>query len=216
MPRILAIGAHLDDVELGCGGVLALAARRQYPVAVVVVTRSSYVGLSTVRGREDAVREGRAALQVLGLAEPIELDYPTMDIPDTSDVVMRIERVINEFEPTVIFTHDVFSTHQDHRRTGWSSLSAGRKVPSILAFESMTPSASLPRPFRPQLYVDVSVTIEQKLEAIRRHDTQVRRYGNEWIRAISARATLRGWEARVDYAEAFEVLRLTCSLEGLE
>jgi len=62
--------------------------------------------------------------------------------------------------------------------------------------------------FRPQVYVDITDAIDVKLEALRRHESQYRKYGDDWIEAVKARARFRGYEMGAGFAEAFELVRM--------
>ena len=135
------------------------------------------------------------------------LDFETKDIPFISSVVEAIERTLDDFRPDVILTHWPFDTHQAHRNTALSTVAAGRYFTSILMYEPMMPSGRSYVGFRPQIYVDISASIDQKLESLRAHASQFRKYGTAWVEAVEARSRLRGFEAGVDHAEAFEALR---------
>ena len=207
--RLLAIGAHLDDVEIACGGTLAMGIAHGHEVTVLVMSDSSYDNYDgTVRRTEEAAREeGLAAAEKLGVRLEI-LHFPTKDIPHDSRVVEAIEERLNEWQPDVIFTHWPFDTHQAHRNTALSTFSAGRYFTSILMYEPMMPAARSYMAFRPQIYVDVSDYLGQKVEALKAHETEYKKYGDAWIGAIESRCRLRGFEVGVEYAEAFEVVRL--------
>jgi LmbE family N-acetylglucosaminyl deacetylase len=160
------------------------------------------------RSRQLAIDEGLAAAHILGLDKIEWLNYPDTEVPYGSEIVRGIEERIDAMKPDVIFTHWPQDTHQDHRRGALASLSAARWYQSIVMFEPMMPSGRSYAPFRPQLYVDVSGFIDQKVEALKAHASQHERFGEAWIEAILARCKLRGFEASVPYAEAFEAVRL--------
>lgn len=208
--KILAVGAHLDDPEIACGGVLARARAASHPVKMLILSDSSYSNYdgTVLRTTQQACQEGRAAASVLGIDDLQVLNFPTKDIPYHSTVVETIESHINEFDPTVILTHWPFDTHQAHHHSALATLSAGRYRTSILMYEPMMPSGRSYVGFRPQIYVDISDFIDVKLEAMRAHASQLRKYGNAWIEAVESRCRLRGFEMGVRYAEAFEAARM--------
>ncbi|MCA1726656.1 MAG: PIG-L family deacetylase [Actinobacteria bacterium] len=207
--KILAIGAHLDDAEIACAGTIARAVANGHHVKMLVLSDSSYESRdgTVLRTVDEAIREGVAAARVVGVEDIEVLDFPTLDIPYASAVVGAIERQMNAFLPDIILTHWPFDTHQDHRNTGLASISAGRYFTSILMYEPMMPSGRSYVAFRPQLYVDVSDYISLKLDALRAHESQHRKYGDAWIEAVESRCRLRGFEMGVRYAEAFEAVR---------
>ena len=112
--KILAVGAHLDDIEIACGGTLAKAIENGHQVKVLIMSKSGYTNINgvTQSGDDEAVREGTNALSVLGIEDIEILDFPTKDIPWRSDVVNAIDLCITEYNPDVIFTHHPFDTHQ--------------------------------------------------------------------------------------------------------
>ena len=91
--KILVIGAHLDDIELACGGTLAKAVKNGHKVRVVIMSKSGYTNNDgkIQRSDEAAVKEGVAALKTLGLNDYAILDFPTKDIPFRSDVINAID-----------------------------------------------------------------------------------------------------------------------------
>lgn len=212
--RILAIGAHLDDVEIACGGSVARAVHHGHEVKMLVLSDSSYASYDGVvyRTVEQALEEGLEAARAVGVTDLEILDFSTKDIPHDSTVVEAIEASMDRFKPDLIFTHWPFDTHQAHRNTGLSTVSAGRYYTSILMYEPMMPSGRSYTPFRPQVYVDISAHIEEKLESLRAHESQHRKYGEAWIEAVKSRCRLRGFEMGVEFAEAFEAVRFEWKL----
>lgn len=212
--RILAIGAHLDDIELGCGGSLARAVRSGHCVHMICLSDSSYTNFdgSVLRTREEARREGQAAADALGCEKLEVLDFPTKDIPDDSRVVEALDERISEFRPDLIFTHWPFDTHQAHRGTALATIAAARRNNTILMYDPVFPSGRSFVGFRPQVYIDITDAIDGKLESLRCHDSQYRKYGDQWIDAVQSRARFRGYEMGTTFAEAFEVVRMEMHL----
>jgi LmbE family N-acetylglucosaminyl deacetylase len=208
--KILAIGAHLDDIEIGCGGTLAEAARKGWETYLLVLSHSDYVDLDgrVFRTDDQAMVEGRAAAGKLGNVELEILDFPTKQIPYDFHVVEAIEVPLRRFKPDVILTHWPHDTHQDHRAVSLASISACRYFNSILFYEPMTPSGRSYLPFRPQVYVSVSPEAAQaKRESLLAHESQYKKYGALWLDAVIARGVHRGYEIGVSHAECYETLR---------
>lgn len=211
--RIMAIGAHLDDAEIACGGTIAKAVSHNSQVKILVLTDSSYSNYSgkVLREKEQGVIEGKEAAKVLGVEDLEILSFPTKDVPYHSTVIESIEQKLDLFKPDVILTHWVHDTHQAHKNTGLSTLSAARYYTTILMYEPMMPAGRSYNAFRPQVYVDISDFIDQKLESLKAHKSQYQKYGKDWIEAVEARCRLRGFEMGVKYAEAFEAVRFEWS-----
>lgn len=214
--KIIAIGAHLDDLELACGGTLAKAAKNGHEVRMVVMSKSDYIHYSGKYGRtaETAVMEGEEAAKILGVEQFKVYDFPTKDIPNDSKVVEVLNEEFDTFQPDLIITHWQFDTHKSHMNTSLATIAAARYFNSIVMFEPFPPAGRSYAAFRPQLYIDITETIDTKLSALSTHKSELHKYGVEWVDTIKARAQLRGFELisndpkRLKYAEVFEVVRL--------
>ena len=214
--KLIAIGAHLDDLELNCGGTLAKAIKNGHNVRMIVLSKSDYMHYSGKYGRskEIAMEEGKKAARILGVDQFKVYDFPTKDIPNDSSVVEVLNEEIDEFKPDVIMTHWQFDTHKSHMNTALATMAAARYYNSIIMYEPFPPAGRSYAAFRPQLYVDITDTIEIKLKALSTHKSELEKYGPEWIETIKARSKLRGYELisndpnRLKYAEVFEVVRL--------
>jgi LmbE family N-acetylglucosaminyl deacetylase len=206
---IVAVGAHLDDIELGCGGALARAVAEGVEVYMIVMSKSGYTNYdgSVVRTDAEALEEGHAAALELGVHNLEVLDFPTKDIPYDSTTVEALNRRLDERRPDLVITHWPNDTHQAHRSVAHATLSAARHVRSIITYEPIFPSGRSYIAFRPQLYVDIANYLDPKERSLRAHASQWRKYGDAWIDAVRARSHMRGYEIGVPYAEAFEVVR---------
>jgi len=198
----VAVGAHPDDVELGCGATLLRHVARGDDVTILVMTagqRGLVAGMSRLREQEDA-----AARLGVGL---VWGGFDDGSVPDGPDAITVIDDVLASSRAEVLYTHALRDTHQDHRATAVASLAAARRIPTVLQFE--TPSS---QGFEPAVYVDVADTLDDKLAALRSHLSQVLRRGPVDLEAIEAQARFRGSQGRVRYAEAFEASRLAWDL----
>lgn len=212
--RIMAIGAHLDDIELACGGVLAKAIRNGHEVKMVVMTNSAYSNFdgTVLRTEEEAMTEGRAAAEKLGVKDLVVLNFPNKHVPYNGSTVEALDRIMTEFRPDYIFTHWVYDTHQDHKNTAQATISAARYMYNIFMYEPIPPSGRSYAPFRAQVYFDISDSISEKMASLREHKSQHAKYGEHWIEAIEGRAKIRGFENGCKYAEAFEAVRLSINI----
>ena len=109
----------------------------------------------------------------------------------------------------IIYTHSPNDTHQDHRSVAAASLAAARRTTRVLTYEA--PSS---RGFVPQMFLDVEGFVEQKLELIRAHESQVLKNRLVDLEAVAAQARYRGFQGRVHYAEAFEIERFVWDLSA--
>ena len=212
----MAIGAHLDDIEIACGGTLAKAIKAGHEVRVLIMSKSGYTNKDGIvqRSDEQAVEEGVKALHTLGITEIEILDFPTKDIPFRSDVVNAIDVRIAAFNPDIIFTHHPFDTHQAHEGVAKASIAAARRMNTVFFYEPITPSGRSYVPFKPSLYVDIESTLCMKIASLKCHKSEYNKFGAEdWIEGVRCRCGFRGYEIGKKYAEAFEVLRLELSFE---
>lgn len=214
--KILAIGAHLDDIEIACGGSLAKAIDAGHQVKVLIMSKSGYTNKEGKIQRSDdvAVEEGLNALHTLGIQDIEILDFETKDIPFRSDVVNAIDLCIAKYNPDVIFTHHPFDTHQAHEGVSKASIAAARRKNTVFFYEPITPSGRSYVAFKPTLYVDIESTLDKKIESLKCHTSEYNKFGAEdWIEGVRCRCGFRGYEIGKKYAEAFEILRLEMNFD---
>lgn len=203
--NVLALGAHPDDIEYGCGGMLTKYAEKGHHVYMFVASDGGRGGDPAVRRRE----QEDAAL-VLGATKIFWGDYQDTEVPLNRDLIVRIETVIREVKPRMIFVNYPEDTHQDHRNLAQGTVSATRYVPNFLFYE--VPSTLN---FAPNCYTDVEKVLDRKLACLEAHHSQVSKTNIEDLTILElARscANFRGIQARVKYAEAFQSVRLLLNL----
>lgn len=209
--KILAVGAHLDDIEIACGGTLAKAVESGHEVKVLIMSKSGYTNKEGQLQRSDevAVREGLNALHTLGIQDIEILDFETKDIPFRSDVVNAIDLRVSGYDPDMIFTHHPFDTHQAHEGVSKATIAAARRKNTVFFYEPITPSGRSYVAFKPTLYVDIESTLDKKIESLKCHTSEYNKFGAEdWIEGVRCRCGFRGYEIGRKFAEAFEILRL--------
>ena len=214
--RIMAIGAHLDDIEIACGGTLAKAVESGHTVKVLIMSKSGYTSKEGVMQRTDdvAVREGLNALHTLGITDIEILDFETKDIPFRSDVVTAIDLRMAAYDPDVVFTHHPFDTHQAHEGVSKASIAAARRKNTVFFYEPITPSGRSYIAFKPSMYVDIESTLDKKIESLKCHTSEYNKFGAEnWIEGVRCRCGFRGYEIGKKYAEAIETLRIEMSFD---
>ncbi|MEL6343081.1 MAG: PIG-L family deacetylase [Myxococcota bacterium] len=178
-PTILAIGAHPDDVEIGCGGSLLRHHAIGDEIFVLTLSGGEKGGQSTVR--QDEARE---AARLMG-ATLILGDLPDTAIPADGTTIALIRDVILRVRPSVIYTHTHHDLHQDHRAVCQATQVAARDVPSVLCYQS--PSTNID--FRPGRFIDISAQLDRKLKLLHAYASQVnnRPYLNDDLIASTAR-----------------------------
>lgn len=199
MRTVLAVGAHPDDIELGCAGTLILHAQKGDRVILLVLTRGEASG--NPQKREAEVRESAG---IIGVHQVIVQDLPDTKVHDDRRTIDAIEEVAGRFNPDITYGPSSKDTHQDHRNTGNALLSACRRCPIILLYEG----ASTQRDFTPQVFVDISSSLATKLRATRVFGSQLANDNGRYpkaVKAIDGLAKFRGYQAGTEAAEAFEV-----------
>jgi len=206
--NVLAVGAHPDDVEIGCGGAVSLHAKNGDNVIILIMIEpvSYHYSGKVIRSEEEGATESLNAAKVMG-AKLINLGFKDKNVPYSQETIEAINKIIDDYEIEIIYTHWYHDTHQDHKRTTESVISAGRYVNNILMYEPEYPAGRSYLGFRNQYYVDISPEFETKMEALKQHKSQIKRYGDRFLQAVEARARHRGYEIGTNYAECFEVLR---------
>jgi len=201
--RVLALGAHPDDIEFGCGGALLRFARAGHDVYMYVATCGELGGDCETRKREqkEAASYGGAKKLFWG-------GYHDTQIPLTKELISNIENVIREVEPNYIFVHYEEDTHQDHRILARAAVSATRYVPNFLFYEGPTTVN-----FSPNVYIDIDDVIDDKVALLKKHGSQVSKVipGMADLSIVDfalSTARFRGIQGRMRTAEAFRSLRL--------
>lgn len=208
--NVLAIGAHFDDIELGCGGALLQHRKHGDLVTMLVLSDSAYQDPDgrEVRTAEQALEEGKQGAACLG-AELISLGLRTFEIPDNEESTAKILRVIQERKIDTLYTHWPQDAHRDHRHTANASLMAAKALPRVLCYRPNYYDSGVD--FNGHYYVDISDVLEKKIEAIEAHKSELNRVGSKWNDFVRADAALNGLAVGVKYAERFQIVRF-CQL----
>jgi len=199
--NILGIGAHPDDIELGCGGLLMKAAKQGHNVYMYSLTRGSASGNPV-----DRTRELMQSAKFIG-AKNLWIDnFKDTKLTVNNELINHIECFINKANPDLIITHSHGDVHHDHRAIALSTLEAGRFVSNILSYE-----IPLTKDFKPQVFYDISDVVDRKVELIRIFWSQHEKLYLK-ANAIKGLAEYRALQSRlnttINYVEAFEVLKL--------
>lgn len=195
--RVLAIGAHPDDIELGAGGTIARHVINRDEVVFLILSYGEKTAKKSMRKKEAILSANKLGVKTVKFA-----GFADTMIPNSIETILAIENIIKKYRPERVYTHCVKDTHQDHRAAAYTSISAARKVPELFSYESPLVHPN----FNPQYFIDISDTINLKVECLKCYKSQGSR---EYLKAeaIEGLAKFRGFQAGVLYAEAFEVIR---------
>jgi LmbE family N-acetylglucosaminyl deacetylase len=218
---MLVVAAHPDDEVLGCGGVMAAESRRRDVHILILgegLTSRRIPSPTGARELEALKDQARAAAHIVGAAS---VDFSGLrdnrfDGVPLLDVVHIVEDSIAKWAPVVIYTHHPGDLNIDHAITARAVVTATRPTPGcgvkqLLTFECASSTEwafQAPDPFRPNVFVDVSKTIETKLEALRAYASEVREFPHPRSpQGLVAIAQRWGSVCGVAYAEAFQLMR---------
>lgn len=195
--RVLAIGAHPDDIELGCGGTLRAHVLAGDQVHMLTLSGGEAGGEINVRQAES-----QRAAQIIGAKLTLATLRDTA-ISEGAETIAVIEAAVRETDPTVIYTHSEHDGHQDHRNVFRATVVAARRVPSLLCYQA--PSATID--FRPVRFTEISGCLETKLQAIEAYSSQATQRPYMTPAMITATATYWGRFAGYGLCEPFEAVR---------
>jgi LmbE family N-acetylglucosaminyl deacetylase len=218
--RVLAVAAHPDDEVLGCGATLARHADQSDVVSVLILGTGalSREGAATAEAQRLQLQAHEAG-RILGAHDVSVLDLPDnrFDSWDLLDVVKCVERELRRLAPEVVYTHHPGDLNVDHRRTFEAVMTACRpQGPDgprrILSFEVASSTEwqapSVAPAFAPNVFVDVTQTLERKVKALEAYASEIRPFPHpRSVEALRALASWRGASAGMPAAEAFVLVR---------
>ncbi|WP_379923357.1 PIG-L deacetylase family protein [Erythrobacter sp. R86502] len=216
--KVLVIAPHPDDEVLGCGGTMARLADSGQDVHVAIVTKGYEPAFSA--SLVDQVRdELSAAHTILGVKQCHFLDLPAaaLDTLPGSQINAAIGQLVSDLMPDTLFIPFVGDVHRDHQLVFTAALVASRPraqdVPRrILAYETLSETnwaaPGITEAFLPNVYLDISATIERKIEAFAAFKSQVKPFPDERsLQTLRALATVRGSTIFRAAAEGFMLIR---------
>jgi LmbE family N-acetylglucosaminyl deacetylase len=197
MKKIVAIGAHPDDVEIGVGGTLARHVAEGDDVLIIVMTGGGASGVVSERKVE-----AENAAKVIG-AKLVVLDFADSFLYKShTEMVKEIEANIKDFKPDRGYIHYGNEYHADHVAVSKACLSALRNCKQVLFYEGPTTL----KQFSPDYCVDISNYLDKKKEALLAHKSQADKKILD-MESIMAMAKFRGFQVRQSNVEAFEIFR---------
>jgi len=217
--NVLVVAAHPDDEVLGVGGTVPLLKQRKAKVTVLIVTDGS----STQYQNDDEIyavkqQQARDANEILGTDEIIEWDFPDMRLDTIAHAELNkaFERLINENQFDTVFVQNGDDINKDHQVVHDSVLVATRPVPGqcvkqLFSYQVNSSTEWGGRTqqtiFCPNVFIDITTTIEAKLKAMLSYEAELREYPHpRSIDAIRQRAQVFGTEVGYHFAEPFKLV----------
>jgi LmbE family N-acetylglucosaminyl deacetylase len=218
MGKVLVIAPHPDDEILGCGGTIARLSQSGAEVVVAIVTR----GMAPQFSDEFVANiraEAKTSHTMVGVTETVYLDLPAAALETVPATKLNgtLAKLVQDVRPDTLFVPFVGDIHTDHQLTFLSAMVAARPrdeyAPKrIYAYETLSETnwyaPGVTPAFVPNVFIDITETLELKLDAFRCFESQVKIFPDERsIEAIRALATVRGASMYLKAAEAFMLIR---------
>ncbi len=198
--NILAIGAHPDDIEYGCGGTLLKYAMKNHNIFLLIMTDGSEAGDVEIREMEQ-----KNAAEFLKVKKIFWGGYKDTKLVMRKEMISVVEKAITEIKPDEVYINYYDDTHQDHRVLAESVISATRYCKKVLFYEGFTTFN-----YQPDIFVDIEDVLEEKIVLLKKHASQVNKVhptGWDLIESLKAVANFRGFQGKVKYAEGFKAHR---------
>lgn len=232
--KILVIAAHPDDEVLGMGGTIKKYTKNKHDVKIVIMATGVFarrsqnyknstkykVDKNTLKTMEEKLidlrHDAKKAAKIMGVNDIEFMDFPDneMDKISNLEITKKIESIIQQFEPTTVFTHSQYDVNVDHRILYDATITATRPtsncaVKKVISFE--VPSSTewyFPSRFSPNMFIDINRELPFKIRALLAYKNEIRDFPHprsaEAIEVIAKRwGTVSGFKA----AEAFCLVR---------
>lgn len=222
--RALAVFAHPDDPEVGCGGTLARWTAAGAEVHLVIANRGDKGSAdpATDPGALAAARteEVARAAVVLGLASVEHLGYPDGELDNDAALRARLVEVVRRLrpdavvapDPTAVFFGESYVNHRDHRELGWAVLDSLVPAASPLYVPDAGPAHQvglvlLAGTLEADAWVDIDAVLDVKVAAVACHESRLGSDPSLVAEILEQRAAEEGARAGMAKAEAFRRLR---------
>lgn len=205
--NILFVGAHHDDLELSCGASVKRWSDAGHQVDCAILTNSSWITPDGTKmgDAEESIREATEASEILGynlfslnLSDDFKLCYEDKH-------VVTLLNLMSTRKTNLLIIPSHTDAHPMHSVTHQIAMAASRKIPRVLAVQiSWNASHDL---FHPVFFMDISNTLDAKLEALQCYQREWARTGVDWQKFVNSSAQLYGLRSNCSLAEGFEVIK---------
>ena len=221
--RILIVAAHPDDEVLGCFGTVSKYIKEGYAAYTLILGegKTSRDERRNVDSKKDEIEKLNTEIinanKSIGIKKVFIEHLPDnrFDSVDFLDIVKIINKIKEELKPDIIFTHYENDLNIDHSLTYKAVLTATRPmedecVKEIYSFEILSSTEwKYPLSFSPDYFVDISETIELKLEAMNKYNSELKEFPHpRSLEGIKLNAKCHGMKVGRKYAEAFKTIRV--------
>ena len=205
--NILAIGAHFDDIELGCGGTIAKHIKKGDKVIVFVATTSGFKDHKgkLVRSNKVALKEGLQAMKILGVKDFVQGNFETLKVEFNEELNKTIINLVKKYKINTVYTHWDGDIHHDHIVVAKASLHSCRHVKNIFMYRSNWYQST--EYFNANCFVDITNFWKIKKKSIQCHKSELKRTHRKWISFFYNEALNAGQKIGVKLAETFLVVK---------
>jgi LmbE family N-acetylglucosaminyl deacetylase len=202
--KILAVGAHPDDIEMGCGGLIAKALAQNVEVYTAIMSKCE-----DEMEREDGdlrSKEFEASIKTLGIKNFYIYNYPNRHFPEhEAEIRDTLAELQTEIKPEMILIPSLDDPHQDHKALAYACIRTFRIQETILQYEVLRHGS---HSFTPTLFVDISDYLDIKLEALKCYKSQFDKRPYFDLESFKSLARTRGAQSAYPYAEGFKVYKI--------
>jgi LmbE family N-acetylglucosaminyl deacetylase len=220
MKRVIVISAHPDDEILGVGGTLLKHKHSGHELAWVIITGVHEKNGFTKERVYSRQMEIEKVANSIGFLKVYQLDYPTMGLSSSvvNEIIPRISSIFVDFKPEVVYVMNRSDAHSDHRFT-FDAVAACTKsfrypyIKKVLMYECISETEFAPqlpeKVFIPNYFVDITEFLTRKIEIMKIYESELSEHPfPRSIDNIRALATFRGASVGVEYAEAFQAIKI--------
>ncbi|PIS09207.1 GlcNAc-PI de-N-acetylase [Candidatus Beckwithbacteria bacterium CG10_big_fil_rev_8_21_14_0_10_34_10] len=220
--RILIVVAHPDDEILGCGGTIARLVKEGYEAHTLILGEgitARDVKRNVNKSKKEIgelKKQTQKANKIIGVKEVFFYDFPDnrFDTVALLDIVKVIKKIKKKIKPEIIFTHYEKDLNIDHKITYKAVITANRPikgeiVKKIYSFEVLSSTEwNYPLSFSPDVFFDISETMDLKLKAMAKYKSELREYFHpRSLKGIKITAELWGLKTGCKLVEAFKLVR---------
>ncbi|GGG18970.1 PIG-L deacetylase family protein [Paenibacillus aceti] len=202
MKRVLILTAHPDDAEIAMGGTILKLVDKGCIIKNIIVSIPNNVDIRKI--------ETKMSSEFMGIDyEFFDTNFPCgVEQISKYELVSKLDGYIAVFNPDAIFTHWNKDSHQDHRILSESVISCFRKHKFDLYYFEQTNQSNFIKSneFTPNVYVDITDYLENKVKAFSMHQSQLKGYMAHYLQDLIKLAEWRGYQMNAKYAETFQLV----------
>ena len=209
--NVLIIAAHPDDEVLGMGGTIKKLSSQKHNIQLCVVSEGASAQYKNKKMIETRRNSCKKAGKILGISKFVFLNFPDMQLDSIPhlEINKKLEKVIKEFKPEIVYTTPFNDLNLDHQKVFESTLVATRPISSSVKklFTYELPGFTK-TPYQPNTFVNIEKFFETKIKAFKFYKTEINPFPHpRSTKSLENLAIYRGIQSGLKKAEAFELIR---------